>query len=172
MTDTDAAEQARRRREQILREARFNARRSDASASADDGLPSCPSAEAAVVKTIVSEDSHDLLAAAVPSRMQREIAELEAADRERAAETERRHQFEREHRQRSDELTKLTALRNDVVEVSKAMNTFAEAILSRVEQQDAALDALRNRVSELEQRKRTTKAKRSDLPAFLPARLS
>jgi hypothetical protein len=115
-------------------------------------------------------------AAAVPSRRDRERAELAAFERQCAAETERRHQFEREHRQRSDELTKLTALRDDVVEISKAMGTFADAICSRVEQQDtalgAALDALRNRVSELEGRvakARATKAKKpaATIPAFL-----
>jgi hypothetical protein len=164
-------------REQIIREARLNARRADASTSASDGL-SCPSApsQAATPVAPISRDG----VAAVPSRRDRERAELTDFERQCAVETERRKLFEQQHRQRaaaSDELAKLTALRDDVLEISKAMGVFADAICSRVEQQDtalgAALDALRNRVTELEGRvakARATKAKKpatATIPAFL-----
>jgi hypothetical protein len=141
----------------IMAQARFNARRADSpSASADDG-PICPSApsETVVVKTIAT-DPRDLLAAAVPSRRDREIAELESFDRQCAIETERRKLCE-QHRQRaasaSAELEKLEKLHADVLEVSRAANEFANAIIERVEamaaeiaKQACEIDALRGRL--------------------------
>jgi hypothetical protein len=129
-----------------------------------------------VVKTIVTEDSHDLLAAAVPSRMDRWRAEGQLFELEQRRAAAERRAIEQRHQQRaaaaSDELEKLEKLRADVVELGKACNQAMTAVLDNLDAMSTEIAELRTRVSAVEQRKRATKAKRSDLPAFLPARLS
>lgn len=108
-------------------------------------------------------------AAAVPSRMEREIRDLEIAALEQRVEENRRRQVEREHAARSRASdAEIAALREQVVELAKAANTFADATADRVEAQDAEIAALRTRCEQLERRK-AARATRSKNPTELPA---
>jgi hypothetical protein len=158
-----------REREQILREA-ANIRARHPSADADD-WSRLPTAQPAAVAPIQDHGPCDLAATATPSRFMREIAELEAFDRECAAETERRRQLEQQHRQRAAAASETALLRDEVSQLAKAANTFAEAILAQVEAQAAEIAALRGRL-ERGLTKTPRAKKRATLPSFLPPRLS
>jgi hypothetical protein len=104
--------------------------------------------------------------------MMREIAELEAFDRECAAENSRRRQLEQQHRQRAAAASgEVAALRESVVEALRAVNTFAEAMCERVEQQDAEITALRGRLERGLTKTPRSKKAATKLPNFLPSRM-
>jgi hypothetical protein len=153
-------------RDAILRDAdnQIRARRSPGRPSADaNGRDRClpgsskPAAAAPISRDPVTSTA-DPVAAAVPSRMQREIAELELADLERAAETARRRQIEQRVRDQRSASAEVAGLRGEVVELGKAANVFAEAIGDRVE-------AMAAEISDLKAKLATAMARIDDLVA-------
>jgi hypothetical protein len=116
------------------------------------------------------------------TRMQRELAELELFALEQRVAVAERRAIEARHHQRatSSASNEVAVLRGEVAELGRACNEVIAALLSRIEQQDAELAALRGRVEGVEGRTRTgNRAKATSggkakspvtMPSFLPSR--